>query len=215
MDDSIRLSRQFGKRPREFVSDELRGGWRWNEPPLLSDSPPTRLSVSDVASGICPTGRDVFNKSVSHVRPGDNPSMHLGLLVHITYETAVRTAKKLIYSGINKSSDFIDAMRNEGERNIALTRRLRRWSIAEDDFQSIYWSLWDQATSTYSGALGKARTLSKYATLESLAGAVIPINVEFMIDGSLIGLTKAIRIDGVLLPFIPIELKTGPPRASA
>jgi len=209
LEDSTRLSRQFNRRPKEFVSDELRG-WRWSEPPLISDSN-IRLSVSDVAGGMCGTGRDTYIKLSTHVKPGDNALMQRGAIVHLTYEAAIRTAKRLMYGGVIKGSDFIDAMRMEGEKIHGELIKGKQWELDEEFIDVVFWSLWDQATSTYSGALDKARTVSRYASLESIINSVIPISVEFMIDGSLIGLTRGIRIDGVLFPYIPIEIKTGPP----
>ena len=82
--------------PFEGVSEELRG-WMWTEPPVapLHD---VKLGVSDVITGFCDSGRNVYLKYVEKIREKPNPILERGALIHQVHERAVSTAKKLIYN---------------------------------------------------------------------------------------------------------------------
>jgi len=210
IDDTIRLNKQLNKRPREFVSEELRG-WRWNEPPLLHNHS-TQLMMIDAAGGLCPTSRDVYVRYTARIKEAENPHLQRGQLIHLTYEAAIRTVKKLIYNEkANRGIELIDLMKEEGEKELHRIHNMKKWLIDPYVMEKIFWSLWDQASTTYSGALDRIKTRSKYLSIESIVNAVVPINVEVMIDGSLIGLSKSLRLDAMLFPTIPIEIKTRTP----
>ncbi len=68
------------------------------------------------------------------------------------------------------------------------------------------------AVRTYSAAVDEVRSKSRYLRLDSLVHAAVPIIAELPIDGSMIGLSRALRVDALLPPNIMVELKTRPPR---
>ncbi|MGC9227524.1 type I-A CRISPR-associated protein Cas4/Csa1 [Caldivirga sp.] len=210
IEDSVRVSRSVGRRPRDFISDELRG-WRWSEPPV-SYVGSTQLSVSDVSGGLCPVGRDVYLRYVARVKESINPSLQKGQLIHGTYEAAIRTVKRVLYSEeASNGVELMGVMKNYGEAELRRMLKSQEWILSEDFIRRVFWDLWGKASSIYAGALDKVKSRSIYLSLESIVNAVVPLSAEVVVDGSLIGLSRSLRMDAVLDPGIPIEIKTRPP----
>ncbi len=78
------------------VSDELRG-WNWSEPPLLYPYDKL-LSVADIASGFCDSGRHVYLRYVLREREKPNWRLRRGILIHYILSEAVRIGKSLVLS---------------------------------------------------------------------------------------------------------------------
>jgi len=207
--DTIReVSRNIRRIPFEGVSDELRG-WMWTEPPVapLHD---VKLGVSDVITGFCDSGRNVYLKYVERVREKPNPILERGALIHQVHERAVSTAKKLIYNLEKLSGDeFLNAFIKEKEE--VLQRILAR--IKAFEIEKAYWiidKLWLKAALTYSAQLETTLSRSKHLSRETIVSLTVPENAEFAIDGTLVGLTPTLRIDSLLPPGILVEIKTRP-----
>ena len=58
LDYVTRISREIAGLPEVIVSDELRG-WSWKDSPIASTQEVV-LGVSDITSGFCGSGRDVY-----------------------------------------------------------------------------------------------------------------------------------------------------------
>lgn len=202
-----RLSREIRRLPRAEVSDELRG-WAQGEGAVATDQSKL-LGVADITSGFCPTGRDVYLRYVERVRGGDNPILQRGRLIHEVFERAVEVVKGIIYSAGPRISgeELEDTMRGELP---GLTEELvRKYSLVREDH--VRWltkRLWGEASRTYAAALDTVKARSRYLRLDSIVAATVPVMAEFPIDGSLIGLSRALRVDALLPPSIIVEIKT-------
>jgi len=205
-DDVVRLSRTFKRMPCE-ISEELRG-WNWDEPPVLPPSP-VKLFMSDVAGGFCATGRIAYLRYVLRKREKPPTQLTIGAFIHDIYHEASRTAKALIYehSEPPASSSFRTEFIQLGQNVLARLSK-RYGGLREDVRASIFNSLWNFAANTYASALDRFRSRSPFMSVDGLATMVVPMTVEYPVDGSLIGLSRALRVDAVLPPAILVELKT-------
>lgn len=202
-----RLSREIRRLPRAEVSEELRG-WAQGEGSVAADQS-RLLGVADITSGFCPTGRDVYLRYVEGVRGEDNPILQRGRLIHEVFERAVERVKGIIYSSgpAVTGEEVEEVMREELPR---LTDELvRRYSLMRE--AHVRWltkRLWGEAARTYGAALDSVKERSRYLRLDSIVAATVPVIAEFPIDGSLIGLSRALRVDALLPPSIIVEIKT-------
>ena len=205
-DDVVRFSRTFKRMPHE-ISEELRG-WNWSEPPVLPPSS-IKLFMSDVAGGFCPTGRIAYLRYV--LRKPERPPTRLaiGAFIHDIYHEASRVAKALIYghSRPPTSRTFREEFTQVGHEVLASLSG-RYGELVAELKQSIFDALWNYAANTYASALDRFRSRSPFMSVDGLATMVVPMTVEYPVDGSLIGLSRTLRIDAVLPPAILVELKT-------
>lgn len=200
--DVVRLCRTFRKLPCE-VSEELRG-WSWGSPPLLYPYS-SFISVSDVASGFCDSGRFVYLKYVMRERERENWRLTLGRVVHFIVSEASRLAKSLILNYVVDVKDFKLEFSNYGK--VMLSKVKGQFK----DFKSleiIFELLWNRAMDIFSSELARARSRSPYLSPDGIASMVVPFISEFPVDGSLIGLSKTLRIDVMIYPNIIVEIKT-------
>ena len=204
-EEVLRLAEYVAKMPRH-VSEELRG-WRWSEPPLLHTSP-VYLSISEVASAVCPTGRDVYLRRVARVKPPPPREVEVGYIVHAVYSGAVAAAKALALAGVPTGQDFLESMRARFEEFIYGLYVSRQWSLSYDEMLKAAWPIWDHASVVFGGAFERGR--AKRLTGDSLAAYVVPFHVEFPVEGYRLGFTPG-YVDALLPPAVPVELKVGPP----
>lgn len=203
-EDVVRFSRIFRGRPCS-VSDELRG-WRWNEYPLV---PPysVRINVSDLAGGFCSTYRHIYVRYVLRVREKPNFRLELGSFIHRVYHLASCKAKHIMYSGILSGDSFKDSFKSFSDK--CFDESYSGFNVLKLGFaRRVFDLIWSYASNVYSAALDRVRSISPYISLDGLVNHVIPMTAEFPVDGSLIGLNRAIRIDAILTPCIVVELKT-------
>ena len=202
IDDVVRLARMF-RGLKVDVSEELRG-WRWSEYPLMYPYS-FRLSVSDIANGFCESGRFVYVRYVLRARERAGLRVRRGLLVHRVFAEAIRAVKAAIYGGAVDGDEFRLRFMGEGER--VREEVLREYGDVPGA-SAIFDRLWSHAADVYSSSLVRARSKSPYLSVDSLAHLVAPLTAEHPIDGSLIGLTGAVRVDALLYPNIMVEFKT-------
>ena len=202
IDDVVRFARMF-RGLKIDVSDELRG-WRWSDYPLMYPFS-FRLSLSDVANGFCETGRFVYVKYVVKAREKVNWRVKRGSLIHKVYAEAVRVAKSAVYDGVVDSDEFKVRFMGEGER---VRAEVLKGYGDVPRAELIFDKLWSYAADVYASSLVRARSKSPYLSLDSLAYLTVPLTAEYPIDGGLIGLTGAIRVDALLHPNIMVEVKT-------
>ena len=200
-DDVLRISQVIQDMPCE-VSEELRG-WRWSEPPLLPVYG-VRINASDL-SFACKTGRLAFLRH--HVRAVEKAgeSLKFGAFVHKVIATATARAKAILYSRKpSNGADFFDIMMYDMPHVMELSK-------LSEDYARVFSMLWKRAALTYSSAYDKVLELSKYLSLDGLVSRVVPWICEFPIDGRLLGLNRAIRVDALVPPALIIEFKTRRP----
>ena len=206
-----RVSREIAGLPEVIVSDELRG-WSWRDSPIVSTQEVV-LGVSDITSGFCESGRDVYLRYVKRVKPQDNEVLELGRLIHNVFHRLIESVKGVIYSrGMSVNGDILEkdlrlvgekVLKGLGDEYPLLKPEVRDW---------VFRRLWGEGVRTYSAALDSVRSRSRYLTIDSIVSAVVPVITEFPIDGSLIGLSRALRIDALLLPSLLMEIKSRPPK---
>lgn len=204
-DDVVRFSRLFRRMPGE-VSEELRG-WMWSEYPLVP-SYSVRLGVSDVAGGFCESGRFVYLKYVLRVKGDVSWRVEAGSLIHSVYSEAVRNAKSILYSCMDlEKCAFLEEFE---ARRVKVRERLfsNLKALDRDLARRIFDVLWDYARDSYSSALHKVKTLSPYLSVDGAASMVIPVTTEYPVDGTLVGLSRAVRVDALLPPSTIVEIKT-------
>lgn len=200
--DVIRLCRTFRGMPCE-VSEELRG-WSWSSPPLLYPYS-FLLSTSDIANGFCDSGRFVYLKYVAKERERPSWRLRRGSLVHHILSEASRSAKSIILSGVSEPQEFKSEFMERGKRAL---------SSCSEEFKDlkgvepIFKLLWLRAADAFSSELAKASSRSPYLPIDGLAFLVAPFTTEFPIDGSLVGLSRTLRVDMMVYPNIMVEVKT-------
>ena len=201
----VRFSRLFRRMPAE-VSEELRG-WMWSDYPLVS-SFSVRLGVSDVAGGFCSSGRFVYLKYVLKVKGEVSWRVEAGSFIHRVYSEAVRNVKSILYScddleSCNLHEEF-EARRLKVKNMLLNNLKVLNREVAARIFDR----LWDYARDTYSSTLQKVKTISPYLNVDGAVSLITPLITEYPVDGTLIGLTKAIRVDALLPPSTIVEIKT-------
>jgi len=206
-EDIIQISREIRKMPKEEIDDELRG-WNWGNS-VITSTRKALIGVSDITSGFCKTGRDVYLKYNLKIKEKDNPMLQNGRLIHDIFGKVIERSKYLIYAhnGELDGEEMYQKMMQDMP-NILQNIKKNYTLLSEEYIEWIFKKLWSEASRTYSSALDKIKSRSPYLKVESLVSATIPITTEFPINGELIGLSRTLRIDALLYPGILVEIKT-------
>ena len=202
LSDVVRLCRTFRGMPCE-VSEELRG-WSWSSPPLLYTYS-FQLPVSDLASGFCESGRFVYLKYVAEERERPNWRLRRGSLVHHVLSESSRAAKSIVLRGVLDPQEFKSEFVEEGRKVLSSCKEQFK---DLKDVEKVFELLWLRAADAFSSELSRAASRSPYLPIDGLAFLVAPFTTEFPIDGSLIGLSKTLRVDLMVYPNILAEVKT-------
>jgi len=200
-DDVLRVSQLIQDMPCE-VSEELRG-WHWREPPLLP-AYNVKINASDLSFG-CKTGRLAFLRHYLRAREANVEGLKFGKLVHRVIVDATAVAKAILYySKPTSGVDFYDKF-------IEYLPRIVNVNGLTNDYINAINAIWRRAALAYSSALDKVVTLSRYLSLDGIVSMVVPWICEFPIDGRLLGLSRAIRLDALIPPALIVEFKTRKP----
>ncbi len=206
-DDVVRICREVAQFPRDFVSDELRG-WNWSRPPVLFTGC-VRLGVSDVVGEFCSSGRDVYLRYVVRVRERVSERVFVGALVHRIFHELVVAVKRVLYGSLVESGmELLEVLKSEGKKVFSKVVDFSNCPLSRDFVESLFWNLWSQGATVYSGMFDKIRRGRTVSFVDSLALQVVPLVSEVCLDGSLVGLGN-VRVDAVLYPNIPVEIKVG------
>lgn len=200
MDDVLRLLQTLHESPAE-VSEELRG-WRWREPPLLA-AHRARLNVSDLSYS-CGTGRIAYLRHVRRAREGPGQELVFGSFVHRCIAVATSSAKEVLYRLKPRSG------REFHEEMTRLGQELKR-SGRFPGFLEVFDALWSRAALTYSAALDRTLSTSRYLSWDGIVHRVVPWICEFPVDGRALGFNRAVRIDALVPPNLIVEFKTRKP----
>jgi CRISPR-associated protein Csa1 len=211
LEDVLALYKDLRRLPEIEVSEELRG-WSFSSGVVSSSSGPL-LGVSDITSGFCEKGRDVYLRYVKKVAPRDNAILQRGRLIHELWTRTVALAKKKIYEmGLELTSEaFQREMTGMGER--LLQEMIKKYSMLSTDM--VRWlteRIFGEGIATYASALERQLSRSRYLEIDGLVSAVVPFVTEFTINGERVGLSRSLRVDAYIPPSILLELKTRPPR---
>ncbi len=180
------LRRLYGISINYPVPDELRG-WSWSKPPLRPRAY-LDLSINDVAS-YCPTRRDVWLRRVRNAKPEDNSSIALGRDIHEVISKVIKTIRRYV---VNEdlwgcSTEVIESIINE--------YRNKEWfSIVRDVALTTYYIVMGDY-SWYEFGFGH-QPLTTWVS-------------EVRVDGSLIGLSRNLKVDAIVTGNLIIDFKVG------
>ncbi len=179
---------------RNEVHPDLRG-WNWAQPPLSSPYK-TRLGIADISSQYCPSGRDLYLKKIGGTGFKSNPEMFEGLVLHRIAARIFTTAKQLLFSksqlnGLAFQENFSRPPFEEilyPEEKDSLTKRLmEKINI-----------LWDFEKTRIAFRIDDIRSRYPYCETDALAFLVLPVVVEQRLDGSFLGLSRNLAVDGFI-----------------
>ncbi len=180
------LRRLHGIRSRDPVPEELRG-WNWNRPPLY---PRARfyLSVSEIAYRYCPTRRDIWLRRIMGVEPRPSNGMLRGRAAHTAFRLSAWDAARLYFEGLDAASIAAELFSSAMDRV-----RSELDGLGEDIVElgakvyrkfAFYWASWIEET-------GQP-----------------PWYTEYVVDGSVLGLSERLRVDAIGLGLV-VEVKLG------
>lgn len=158
-------------------------GWSWDRPPVRPRAY-LGLGVSDVAYRYCPTRRDVYLRRMGASGEAAGPVLN-GTLVHLVFHAAAEDVRRELVLG-----------RSGWEAYERVASRARR-------------RLASLGVQLGSGAwlLDLYKRLALCWCAEEWTGPI----AEYRVDGSPLGLSKNLRVDGLLELGVVVELKFGKP----
>lgn len=188
---------------RDEVHPDLRG-WNWAQPPLVAIHK-SRLGISDIASLYCETGRDIYLKKVSRVGFRTNEAMVEGLLLHRIVSKAFTKAKILIYR--NPSITSQEFIRELG--GIDLDHEMDEWGMKEKELPKEEHLLnqemiaranllWEFEKTRIAYRIDDIRSRYPYCEADSFVFLVLPVVVEQRLNGTFLGLSQNLAVDGYI-----------------
>ncbi|MEM3112484.1 MAG: type I-A CRISPR-associated protein Cas4/Csa1 [Candidatus Anstonellales archaeon] len=188
---------------RDEVHPDLRG-WNWAQPPLVAIHQ-SRLGISDIASLYCETGRDIYLKKVSKVGFRTNEVMIEGLLLHRVVSEVFTRSKILIYNDSSITShEFIQKL---GE--IDIESEAKNWGFGEIDLLkggdiltkrmvNKARLLWEFEKTRIAYRIDDIRSRYPYCEADSFVFLVLPVVVEQRLNGTFLGLSQNLAVDGYI-----------------
>jgi len=135
-----------------------------------------------------------------------------GLVVHVAFRELVHSLKRVLYRDcVRCGVELLEALKREGHAVFSRVFEDPIYSSVDArEVETLFWEVWRRGMTIYSGAFDRyirnANVDVKY--LDSIVRMVVPLDVEFRIDGSRLGLSN-VRVDALLFPCIPVEIKVG------
>lgn len=181
------LSRALRKlhsyRARDPVPEELRG-WSWHQPPLKPRAF-LGLGVSEVAYRFCPTRRDLWLRRVEGVQPEPNGAMKRGSALHTVFHLTAKEVARAVVLGNTPWDAY--------ERAASRCRKIVVEALGSFD--------------PWLCSVCKEMAFG-WASLANELGHP-PALTEVLVDGSLLGLSKNLRVDAIMDGSVVVELKYG------
>ncbi len=181
-------------RSRDPVDEKLRG-WNWHSPPLRPRYN-AGLGVSEVAYRYCPTRRDLWLRRVQGARGRPSEPMLRGRVVHAAFHRAALDLSRMV---LGRGEPIPDAVAALVETAGAAAK-----------------AILEEATRGYEGGVEQLYAFAErvyktmvfeWAQWVSETGAP-PWITEWEVDGSLLGLSKRLRVDALVNGVI-VEVKYG------
>lgn len=203
---------------RDEVHPDLRG-WNWAQPPIATVYK-TRLGISDISSLYCGSGRDIYLKKVGRIGFKTNEAMAEGLLLHRIISEFFTKSKTIIYKNPTITSN--DFSREIGYFDFNPTK-LKSGSSAHESLQVQQFIndsmiekgkfLWEFETTRIAFRIDDIRSRYPYCEADSFVFLVLPVVVEQRLNGTFLGLSSNLAVDGYIfsqgmvvdLKFDPIE----------
>lgn len=191
------------------VHPDLRG-WNWWQPPLspVHDAP---LGIFEIAGQYCPTGRDVYLRRVAGLKERPNVAMLQGQALHRTVADLFLRARRAIYMG--GPAECLGQLEELRHPDLGATDDL---GVNSQDLESLREQIGLLGNFEYHRVVSHIEEKlagHRYLSADSLASLALPFVVELRLDGSLLGLSSHLSLDGCSL-FLPLtfDLKFGPKR---
>ena len=164
------------------IEDELRG-WSWDKPPLRPRAY-LGLGVSEVAYRYCPTRRDVYLKRTG-IQGELTSLLQEGIMVHKVFHAAVMDVMRELVLG-HKGWEAYEKIASSAEARLSelgIDIAKRPWML----------DLYKQLVMAWCS--------------EEWAG----LFAEYRVDGSPLGLSRNLRVDGLAEGGVVLEIKYGRP----
>ena len=182
-------------------------GWNWDSPPV---KPVVNigLGISELVSRYCTTMRDIYLRRVLGRKPKPNALMMRGAAYHNIISRVYTDAKRLIFKMENvQGCSLLEELMNMVEsssREVLISLGLGEEVELIEELKSLYKFFSIQVAAEVD------RNLSRHPHIEldSLIYNSIPVT-ERVIDGSLLGLGRQLKVDLILEGGIIIDIKTG------
>jgi CRISPR-associated protein Csa1 len=180
------------------IADELRG-WTWPQPPV-EPVYPVKLALYEVAGRYCPTGRDVYLRHVTGVKPEPTVAMLQGTLFHTVISSVLIEAKRLIYlhgvEGYRSILNELTARIGSSDLPQEAQRLLQRFPQGEcAGIMAKARILRDFEVSCVVARLQDILVRQQHIGTDSLAASAIPVVLEQKVDGSFLGLSSWLSVD--------------------
>ncbi len=188
---------------RDEIHPDLRG-WNWAQPPIVAIHR-SRLGISDIASLYCETGRDIYLKKVSKVGFRTNEAMVEGLLLHRIVSEVFTKSKILIYRNPSiTSQEFIYELGEIDVEHVA-----KGWGFGDTDdlnertpltpeMISKAKLLWEFEKTRIAYRIDDIRSRYPYCEADSFVFLVLPVVVEQRLNGTFLGLSQNLAVDGYI-----------------
>ncbi|MEM0267324.1 MAG: type I-A CRISPR-associated protein Cas4/Csa1 [Thermofilum sp.] len=177
------LRRLHRLREQDPVEEELRG-WNWDRPPLRPRAY-LGLGVSEVACRYCPTGRDVYLRRMGVEGERTQPLLD-GSLVHAVFHAASCDVRRGLAEGGRGWEVYERLAAKARERLAELGVQGERHAWLED--------------------------LYKLLAITWCAEEWGWLFTEYRVDGTVLGLARNLRVDGLAEGGVVVEVKYGKPQ---
>lgn len=200
------------------INDELRG-WNWSNDILTPTLEGVSLSVSEIANRYCPTYRDIYLRRILG-KPAPNTYKTIrGWIYHAISSRTVQEVKSTLYKRWPCNGMKLIILLEEKKKDVVNSIFIR-YNVEKllnvEEFQSLKKdseSLYDYLILQAAARLDRvASEIKKVPDVESVISRVIPVEVEKIINGRLLGLSRELRVDMFTDRRVVIDIKTGDPR---
>lgn len=206
-----RLTRDLLPSSREHPADERLRGWNWFQSPLSPYSNEVPLGVWEISADVCPTRRDAWiRRKVLRKSIPTTPVLAKGIVVHKVIASLFLRAKKLVYFG---ERELRDKLMEEAERivdNEIASMRSYTGSLDEEKLRNFCMRIAKWESTRIEGKVWEIKAKYPFLNDESLVQLAFPFSTELMLDGSLLGLSKYLRVDAAwMFGGMIFDVKTG------
>jgi CRISPR-associated protein Csa1 len=207
-----KLTKDLLRRTKESPVSEALRGWNWAEEPLRPYSDTLLLPVWEVATDICPTRRDVWLRRELRKSIPTSFTQARGFVIHHLVSFIFQKAKKFVYQG---NLEFYDELKEMAEEELERSiENISKDVKMSDNSMNFLRDFGKRIISWETRRIGTKieEVLSKYPYLneETLVNLALPVVTEMIVDGSLLGLSKCLKMDATnLFGGIIFDLKVG------
>ncbi len=185
---------------RHRVAEELRG-WNWYQPPLQPIYA-QRLDVSEVASRVCPSSRELYLRRVAGITPPTSAALVADGFLRATVARALVEGKRLLYQYGNACLPRLAELGQQppgAPDTGALTPEGRRH--LEVEMAALHAFEMRRVMERVEVALARFPWLG----CDGLALLALPVSVDVRLDGRFLGLSEQVCIDALSLPEAQVQ----------